>query len=181
MVFRGFKPLHRVLVPIALFSSLAALSCAPGGREVRIYAMGERAPAGKLVYSVLEASWKRQLGDPVSPRMPQREFLLLRLSVTNGGAVEAAVPAATLVAASGSEYPELHDGSGVEDWLGVIRHLKPNDTDYGWIVFDAPRGDYQLRVTDDAFDPADAIVSLIQIPLKMESKSEVLPDPKLNR
>lgn len=181
MVFRALKPIRRLLIPIALFSALATLSCSSGGREVRVYAMGDRAAAGKLVYSVLEASWKRQLGEQLNPRMPQKEFLLLRLSVTNGGAVEAAIPAATLVSPSGSEYPELSDGTGVDDWMGVLRHLKPNDTDFGWILFDAPRGDYQLRVTDDAFDPADAIVSLIQVPLKMESKSEALPDPKLNR
>lgn len=140
--------------------------------------MGERAEAGKIVYSVLEATWKKQLGEAEHPRLPQKEFLLVRLSVTNGGPAEASIPAATLVAPSGAEYPELTDVAGVDDWMGVLRPLKPNETQFGWIVFDAPRGDYQLRVTDDAFDPADAIVALIQIPLKMESKTDALPEPR---
>jgi hypothetical protein len=181
MIWRTSFLLRCMLAATALGCMLAALSCTPGKRQVRIYAMGERAEAGKIVYSVLESSWRKQLGDQLSPRLPQREFLLLRLSVTNGGTVEAAVPHTTLVAPSGTEYSELTDGSGVDEWMGVLRHIKPNETQFGWVMFDAPRGDYQLRVTDDAFDPADAINALVQIPLKMESKSEALPDPKPNR
>jgi hypothetical protein len=160
---------------------MAAISCTPAKQPPRLYTMGERAEAGKIVYSVLEASWRKQLGEAGQHRLPQKEFLLVRLSVTNGGASQASIPAARLVAPSGAEYPELTDGTGVDDWMGVLRHLKPNETQFGWILFDAPRGDYQLRVTDDAFDPADAIAALIQIPLKMESKPDALPEPRPTR
>ncbi len=163
---------------LALLPVMALLSCAPAKQPPRLYAMGERAEAGKISYSVLEATWKKQLGEPEHARLPQKEFLLLRISITNGGAAEASIPAATLVAPAGAEYPELTDVVGVDDWLGVLRRLKPNETQFGWIVFDAPRGDYQLRVADDAFDPADTITALIQIPVKMESKPDALPDPR---
>jgi len=172
---------RRALGCLAAALLLAAVSCAPAKRPDRVYTMGERAEAGKIVYGVLEASWRRQLGEAEHPRLPQKEFLLVRLSITNGGAAEASVPPATLVAASGAEYPELTDGAGVEEWLGILRHLKPEETQFGWILFDAPRGDYQLRVTDDAFDPAEAAVALIQIPLKMESRTDALPEPRPSR
>ncbi len=88
---------------------------------------------------------------------------------------------ATLVAAGGRTYPELTDGAGVEDWLGVFRKLKPAETVYGWILFDAPRADYHLRVTDDAFDPEDARIALIQVPVRLESGSEYLPPAEAAR
>jgi hypothetical protein len=52
---------------------------------------------------------------------------------------------------------------------------------FGWVAFDAPRGDYRLRVSDDAFDPADSKLALIELPLRMEAASEYLPDSRKNR
>jgi hypothetical protein len=143
--------------------------------------MGEKADAGHIVYSVLESAWKTQLGEGHSLRLPHDRFLLLRLSVTNGGPDEAGIPLTTLVSPSGKEYPELTDGAGVEDWLGVLRRLKPNETTFGWALFDAPREDYQLRVSNDAFDPANAKLALIQVPLRLEGKTEYLPPPSGKR
>lgn len=143
--------------------------------------MGERAEAGLVVYNVLESTWKTQLGEALSARMPHDRFLLLRLSVTNGSAQEVSIPLTTLISADGREFAELSDGTGVDDWFGMLRRLKPNETTFGWVLFDAPRGDYQLRVSDDAFDPADAKLALIQIPLRLADKSDYLPESKPNR
>ncbi len=144
--------------------------------------MGDRAEAGSLSYSVLESVYAMKLGDGATARVPQHGFLLLRLSITNGGSAAASSPAATLISPSGQEYAELSDGTGVENWLGVLRRLNATETIFGWIAFDVPRGDYQLRVSDDAFDPADARQALIQIPLKLVSTTDAtLPAPKPNR
>jgi hypothetical protein len=138
--------------------------------EPKRYEMGEQAEAGPLVYTVLEAEWWTQLGEGVNVRMPQHRLLLLRLSVTNSGATECLIPTMTLVGSGGESYQELSDGEGVDDWLGVLRRLRPTETMHGRVLFDAPRGDYQLRVTDDAFEPEMAQVALVDIPLRFESK-----------
>jgi hypothetical protein len=114
-------------------------------------------------------------------RVPQHGFLLMRLSITNGSPNQISAPPTTLVSTSGVEYAELTEGEGVDDWLGVLRRLNTTETVFGWVLFDAPRGDYQLRVSDDAFDPADARLAMIQIPLRLESQSEFLPGTKANR
>ncbi|MCC7174430.1 MAG: DUF4352 domain-containing protein [Bryobacterales bacterium] len=160
---------------------LAASACVKQKAPVEVYAMGERAEAGSLVYNVLEAAWKTQLGEGPHLRVPGNRFLLLRLSITNGGPTEASVPAMTLVSSSGTEYPELTEGESVEDWLGVLRRLKATETIFGWALFDAPRGDYELRVSDDALDPSEARLALIQIPLRLEQRSDYLPESRANR
>ena len=157
---------------------LVATGCTQESAALRTYAMGERAEAGPLVYNVLESSWRTQLGDGAHLRVPQYRFLLLRLSITNGSPDLVSVPPTVLVSPSGTEYSELTDAEGVDDWLGLLRRLKSTETALGWVLFDAPRGDYQLRVSDDAFDPAEARLAMIQIPLRLEGKSDLLPEPK---
>jgi hypothetical protein len=166
---------------LAVLGCFFMSACAPNRTVIRSYTIGERADAGLIIYTALEAAWKSQLGQPPASRLPQDRFLLVRLRVTNSSPQEASIPLATLVAPSGKEYAELSDGEGVEEWLGVLRRLKPNETVFGWVLFDAPRGDYQLRVSDDAFDPADARMALIQIPLRLEATSDYLPETKKNR
>ena len=170
-----------VCLTLAVLVCLVSLACSSNRPAIRLYTMGERADAGLIVYNVLESSWRNQLGEAPTARLPHNRFLLLRLSVTNGGPQEASIPLTTLISPGGTEFTELSDGTGVDDWLGVLRRLKPNETTFGWVLFDAPRGDYQLRVSDDAFDPADAKLALIQIPLRLENKSEYLPESKPNR
>jgi hypothetical protein len=169
--------------PLAAASILlvAASACTQERPSMRLYAMGERAEAGSLVYNVLESAWKGQLGEGAHLRVPQNRFLVLRLSITNSGPNQISAPPTTLVSTSGTEYAELTNGEGVDEWLGVLRRLNATETIFGWVLFDAPRGDYQLRVSDDAFDPADARLAMIQIPLRLQSQSEYLPGTKANR
>lgn len=161
------------LMAVPLFClALTSCSTAPG---VKIVTMGSRAEAGLIVYTVLEAQWKSQLGDAESSRIPSQRFLLLRLSITNGGPQAVSVPLTTLIGPGGETHGELTDGRNVPDWLGTLRKLAPVETVFGWVAFDVPRTDYQLRVSDDAFDPADAKTALIEIPLRYESGSGILP------
>ena len=180
-IMRSSLFLPVVAVALGAVCLLLATACTPSRPAIRIYPMGEKASAGLIVYSLLESAWKTQLGEPSSPRLPRDRFLLLRLGVTNGGPNDADIPLTTLVSTEGKEYPELSDGGGVEDWLGLLRTLKSNETTFGWVLFDAPRGDYQLRVSDDAFDPADAKLALIQVPLRLEGQSIYLPESKKMR
>jgi hypothetical protein len=178
---RLFSLRDSVCAVLAALLCLLLSACSQDRPVIRTYAMGEKAEAGLIVYSVLEFAWRTQLGEAPNARLPRDRFLLLRLSVTNGSPHEVAVPLVTLVSMGGKEYPELTDGAGVEDWFGVLRRLEPNETAFGWVLFDAPRADYQLRVSDDAFDPADAKLALIQIPLRLEGKPDYLPLASPNR
>jgi hypothetical protein len=144
--------------------------------QPKLYQMGDRAEVGSLIYTVLEAEWKPQLGEVPSVRSPQHQFLLLRLSVTNSGPVESAIPDMTLQGPRSESYPELADGEGVPQWFGILRKLQPAETAYGRVLFDAPKGDYTLRVTDNVFDSEQAQVALIDVPLRFESRAIVLPD-----
>jgi hypothetical protein len=54
----------------------------------------------------------------------------------------------TLIDDSGKNWPELADGTGVSDWLGVVRKVGAGQTESGHVIFDAPTQHYRLRLTD---------------------------------
>lgn len=164
--------LVRGLVVTACWTLLAG--CA-GKPVTPVFQMGERAEIGSFVYSVLEARWVQQLGSGPSPRLPRTSFLMLRVSATNGSARSFTIPQMVLVASTGEEHPELSDGEGVTDWMGLLRGVEPLETKTRWVLFDVPRADYRLRVADDAFDPADAKTALIEAPIRLAEGSDYLP------
>jgi len=163
-------PQRAALVALAF---LAGCARDPGG--VRMHSMGDRAEVGTLIYTVLEAEWFSHLGEGPAARTPKNQFLVLRLNVTNSGPTEITIPAMTLVDPGGRTYEQEGNGEDVPDWLGLLRRVQPAQTEQGRVLFDVPRGDYQLRVTDDAFEPEDLKVALIQIPLRFESHTSTLP------
>jgi len=177
---RNWPSPERVRSPICVLCALMALAIGLGGctakqnAEPRLFLMGQRVEAGSLIYSVLEAEWDPNLGPA---RLPTHRFVLLRLSVTNSGPTEAMVPVMQLIAPNGQSYPELADGGGVADWLGSLRKLAPAETIHGRVLFDASRTDYKLRVTDDALNPEETVVALIEIPLRFESRDQLVSPP----
>jgi hypothetical protein len=155
--------------------------CSSTRSGTKVYQMGQRAELGSIVYTLLEAQWKTQLGEAPGARIPRNRFLLLRVSVTNGSPQRAAIPLMTLIAPGGEVYNELTEGEGVSDWLGMLRHLEPVESMVGWVLFDAPRGNYRLRVSDDAFEPEAVKAALIEVPLRFEAPSDYLPESKPSR
>src|SRR5438552_3434438 len=111
-------------------------------RKATIFPTGDKAPVGKLTYSVVDSQILTRLGDDPNARTPQIRFYLVQISVSNGGNDDEAIPAMTLVDDSGKTYDELTDGSGVSRWLGVVRHVAPNQSEEGTLVFDAPASHY---------------------------------------
>ena len=157
------------------------LTCVFGCRPkpaVPVFQMGERAEVDTFVYSVLESRWVRQLGGGPSSRLAHAGFLLLRVSATNGSSRSFTIPQLTLLGPAGEEYPELSDGTGVADWIGLLRNVAPLETQTKWVLFDVPRADYRLRVADDAFDPADAKIALIEVPIRLAAVSDSLPESR---
>jgi hypothetical protein len=141
----------RLLAPLAL-SALLLSGCAsvtPASKNTaRTYAAGEKATAGPLTYNIVDTQIQPVLGTEDNRRTPTNRFVLIRVSAFNSGNAEVPIPAMTLIDDSGKQFPELVDGTGVADWLGVVRKVAPEQTAQGVAVFDAPAAHYRLRLTD---------------------------------
>jgi hypothetical protein len=137
------------------------------------YHIGDTAAAGPLTFNVIEARWVSQLDAFPTARIPERNFLLVRVTVTNGGGTEMSIPFLKLINSNGDTFTESENGAGVEHWLGLIRRINPAQTDDGWLLFDVPTNSYQLRVSDGALE--NEHVALISIPLSMNSDDQVTP------
>jgi hypothetical protein len=141
----------------------------------RVYRMGEHVQVGPLIYSVLDAQWKTEIGEGSQLRSPNNRFLLIQLSIHNSGGAETFAPPLKLEDAQGSTFAEATGGEGVPNWLGFLRKLAPAQTDQGRVLFDVPTGAYRLRVTDGSTDPAQEKSALIDIPLHLEPE----PSPQI--
>ena len=152
-------------------------ACQTKGPARMEFAMGERAPAGKLTYSVIESAWKTQLGDGLSARSPQNRFLLINLSVTNSGGSDVSIPLLTLEGPNGQTYRELEDGQGVDNWFGLLRTIRPAQTQQGRILFDVPLTSYKLRLPDVSDSGFDQFVT-VAIPLRLDQDVPIsMPGP----
>ena len=152
---------------LVVFSS--ACSSRPRAKEAgKGQPMGSQVYVGPLTFTALEAEWKEQLEGENGPRLPKSRFLLLRVTVTNGGGSEQGLPLLTVVDSKGNSYLEEDKGEGVARWLGLLRVLKPAQTEEGYLIFDAPPGSYQLRVTTGG-DPEQEMTALIDIPFRIDS------------
>ena len=172
---RCFLPLSFVAAAF-LFSS-----CSQGrGTSTRLdYEMGERVTVGPLTYNVVESSWRSQLGSDFQVRMPQQRFLLITISVTNGGGHEVSVPLLTLENSNGQTFLESENGEGVDNWFGILRTIGPAQTQQGRIVFDVPLTSYKLRLSDGGSAGSEKYTT-VQIPLRMDTDTGVqspIPEP----
>ena len=75
--------------------------------------------------------------------------MLVQISVTNSSNVDNPIPSVELVGDSGTTYQELSDGSGAPNWLGIVRHVGPGQTERGNVLFDAPAAHYKVRFKDE--------------------------------
>lgn len=131
--------------------------------EIGTFNMGERAQAGALIYTVVDSQWAISLGDTAAPRIPANRFMMINLTVVNGGKDPVSVPAFTLIDDNGKTYQELDNGEGVPNWMGVIRSVQPAQSTQGMVLFDVPQKQFKLRVGDDT----DARFGLVKIPLNL--------------
>ncbi|HLH41118.1 MAG TPA: DUF4352 domain-containing protein [Bryobacteraceae bacterium] len=165
-----FKPLQLLALLPAV---LALAACANKQEQTRVdFQMGERATVGPLTYNVIETGWRSQLGSEFKMRFPEQRFLLVTISVTNGGGREISVPLFTLEDQKGQTYPELDNGEGVDNWFGLLRTLPAAQTQQGRLVFDVPFGSYKLRITDGG-EPGLEKVAYIELPLRMDTDTGV--------
>jgi hypothetical protein len=138
--------------------------------------MGDRVQTGNVIYNVLETAWKPSLGDSGSPRVPRHRFLLLKLSITNGGGKDANIPLLSLEDANGQSYSEEVKGDHVDGWLGLLRIIHPAQTEQGTLLFDVPPGAYTLVVSDGG-EPDTEKIAKVEIPLRMDEDPALSSSP----
>jgi len=144
-------------------------SCGKSADVARIYQMGEKVPAGSLIYTVLDADWRTELPGAESKQAPKDRFLVLHVTVTNSGGSEVVAPLGTLINKQGNEFGENQEMKGLGGWLGILRRMAPAATETGYIVFDVPVGAYTLRVGDGG-DVENEKTAIIQIPLDLKGE-----------
>lgn len=143
------------------------------GYVVRTYNLGERIELGHIVYVVFETQWLTQIGELPDARIPQNRFFLVRMSAVNSAGTDVIVPNMTIQDDSGNTYRELSDGTGVPQWTGYLRSVKPAESVQGNVLFDAPPRRYKLRITDETGERA----ALVDIPLSFTSETPDIPTP----
>lgn len=135
--------------------------------------MGDKVETGQLIYTVFDTQWLPALKAGDKERVPANRFFVVRLSVLNSGGAETTAPPVSLVDDGGQTFGELPDGEGVPEWLGILRKIKPVDTERGNVVFDVAPQHYKLRVSDDS----EQHTAFIDLPLNFAG-SAALPTPK---
>lgn len=157
----------------AMLIAAAATGCGErrSNQSQMRFRMGEPLLVQPFTYTVLETRWRPQLGEGISLQVPQHQFLLIRVSITNSGGKPAAAPLMTITDRSGNVFQEHQNGTGADNWLGLIRNVPPAQTEEGWLIFDAPPNNYVLRCFGDVIDDTEQ-VGMISIPLNLESMNE---------
>jgi hypothetical protein len=187
-VSRTTGPLARLHLPFPVLGPFLVLglcllitSCSSDSGETSYVAMGEAVTLGSVSHTVLSAEWSTGLGNGAASRVPQDQFLTIRMVLANTGDTEAEIASMQLVAADGTEYEELADGSGLLDWLGLVRTLPSKESRQGSVLFDAPRGVYSLKLTEQTVDGSDADVAYVEIPLRLDDNAiPTSADPTAN-
>ena len=152
-----------LLAPLILINA----GCKTPAPQTREFHIGDPANTGPLTYNVVETRWKSQLDAFPTSRVPERNFLLVRVSVTNSGGSEMGIPFLKLQNANGDTFTESENGAGVDHWLGLLRRIGPAQTEEGWLLFDVPTNSYKLRVSDGALENEQ--VAYISIPLNIDA------------
>ena len=138
----------RSLIAVPVLLLLAACSPNAPQRVVKVFSAGDKASVRDLTYNIVDTLIQPKLGE----RTPETRFYLVQMAISNGGNNAISIPAMSLIDDTGKAYPELADGAGVPNWLGVVRKVEPVNTEKGTVAFDAPAQHYKLRLTDDTED-----------------------------
>jgi hypothetical protein len=143
---------------------LTQVSCSSGKPMAATFPIGQKVQVGKLFYQVIEAQWITDLKGAKTP--PKNRILQLQLTITNSGAVPAALPFLRLIDGKGNEIMEVSDLDGNPRWMGALRRMEPALTEEGFVYFDVPVAAYKLEVVDNS-NADDERVAYIEIPASL--------------
>ncbi len=157
---------------------VAATSCGEhlSVKKAVSYRMGDRATAGAVTYVGLTADYRQDIPGAKDPL--KNRYLVIALSITNGGGTEVMLPHTRLIKPDGTEIPELTEIEGFPQWLGLLRKISPAATEQGYVVFDVPVGAYSLQVSDGG-DPEKEQLAQIEIPANLAPAGGSVAGPAL--
>lgn len=161
-----------LLIPMLLLLA----SCQQQSRANLNYEMGERIEIGPFTYVVVESAWRSELGEGFQVRAAKNRFLILTVSVTNGSGSETSVPMLSVEGSNGQTYQELSDGTGLANWLGILRTVKPAETLQGRVIFDVPLSSFRLRLPDGGESGYEKY-AWVNIPLSISAGEVQTPLP----
>ncbi len=161
----------KLFTAILVVSAFCLAGCSSVSAPDRVFRLGELTTVGPVIYNVLETEWRTEIGASLQQKIPSNKFLLIRLTVTNSGNRDVAIPLLTLEDPDGEEYLEYSKAENMPNWLGLLRVIQPAVTLQGQIVFDVPVSDYKLRVTDGGELESEK-TAVVDIPLMFGA-----PDP----
>ena len=157
----------RIVAGGILFLSGLLAGCSKSEPPQPEATMGEKVTLGPLTYTVIDSAWQGQLGDAFKIRSPQQRFLLLTISITNGGGSDVSIPLLHVENSDGRDFVESDSGDGVDNWMGLLRNISPAQHQEGRILFDVPLTSYRLRLTDGA-GPGAEKYGWVTIPLRVD-------------
>ncbi|HTS63321.1 MAG TPA: hypothetical protein VMH28_14945 [Candidatus Acidoferrales bacterium] len=162
----------------AATAALLLTSCGSDDKPaypVRTYNMGEKVQLGHIAYQVFETRWMTHLGEGADTRLPQQRFFLIRMTAVNSAGNDLIVPNLSIQDDSGKTYEELSDGTGVPEYIGYLRSVKPAETAQGQALFDAPPRRYRLKLMDEEKEK----IAYVDIPLSFGAETpEIVPPPE---
>jgi hypothetical protein len=177
MPFKKFMFASSGWVGVLAVSLLLVSGCSrKTGDTGRSFAMGEAARIGHLTYTVVETEWKESLDGSLGQRLPKNRFLIVNVSIVNGGEAELGVPFLTLIDGKGVEFREEDKAEGVASWLGYLRRLAPSETLSGRILFDVPPGGYKLRISSGGEADRET-TAVVEVPYRADAPSEKADEP----
>jgi hypothetical protein len=141
-------------------------------RASKTFKMGERASIGLLTYNILESTYFTQLGNSGKSRLPEKRYLVIRMSITNGGAKEAEIPLFRLIDDNNAEFSEIQEAEFLPGWFGLIRKVGPTLTEEGRILFDVSPKTYKLEVTDGG-ETGKEQLAFIEIPIEFDTAEPI--------
>lgn len=130
-------------------SLLLVSGCGSERRHVPVYALGERAQVGSLIYNIFDTQWSVGFGEGAAMRAPSNRFLVVRLSIANAGSRDLPVPSMSLVDDDGNLIEEVTSGERLPNWIGSIRTAHPAEALQGNVFFDVQPRHYKLKISDE--------------------------------
>lgn len=136
------------------------------------HSIGENFSVGYWSYQCNGAAWRPFLVSGYSSiERPDAEFLIVDLTVRNDDRTSSTLPPPKLVDAQGREFDESSKEIFVDGSFETFKQLNPGVSSRGIAVFDAPHGDYMLKVSGGILSGKDALVDLSS-ERKLESGQE---------
>jgi hypothetical protein len=102
---------------------------------------GEDLNVGYFAYQVSESHWSERLSsNKYLNKHADASWLFIKIGVCNGNSEGRLIPPFKLMDESGREYESSSEGMMVENAIGPLDNLNPTLTNWGYVIFDVPKG-----------------------------------------